>query len=76
MYRNRLHYQFNRNRRLISRLNLEFFALRQCAMNRGLGGWISPLSSIVIVKSQQWQCDDRQANPSQYICTSRPILRI
>jgi len=41
--RDRLHYQFNRNRRLILRLNLAFLALRQCAMNRGFGGWISPL---------------------------------
>jgi len=40
--RNRLHYEFNRNRRLISRLTMEFFALRrQCAMNRGFEGWVS-----------------------------------
>jgi len=44
--RNRLHCQFNRNRRLRSRLNYEIFNLHHCAPNRGLGGWIS---SFIIV---------------------------
>jgi len=44
--RNRLHWQFNRNRRLLSRLNLEIFTIHHCAMNRDCGGWFS--SSIVI----------------------------
>jgi len=39
--RNRLHCQFNRNRRLRSRLNLEIFTLHRCALNRGCGGWFS-----------------------------------
>jgi len=38
---NRSHYQINRDRRLLPRLNLEFFALRQCAMGGCLGGWVS-----------------------------------
>jgi len=38
--RNR-HYEFNRKRRLLSRLNLEFFTLRHCAMNRGFESRIS-----------------------------------
>jgi len=46
--RNRLYCQFNRNRRLLSRLNLEIFNLHlhHCALNRGFGGWIS---SFIIV---------------------------
>jgi len=32
--RNRLHCQFNRNRRLLSRLNLEIFTLHHCAKPR------------------------------------------
>jgi len=44
--RNRLHCQFNRNRRLLSRLNFEIFTLHHCAMNRGYGGWVS---SFIIV---------------------------
>jgi len=36
--RNRLHCQFNRNRRLRSRLNLEIFTLHHCVLNRGCGG--------------------------------------
>jgi len=43
---NRLHCQFNRNRRLLSRLNLEIFTLHHCAMNHGCGGRVS---SFVIV---------------------------
>jgi len=43
---NRLHCQFNRNRRLLSRLNLEIFTLHHCAMNRGWGGWVP---SFIIV---------------------------
>jgi len=39
--RNRLHRQFNRNRRLFSRLNLQIFTLHHCALNRGCGGWVS-----------------------------------
>jgi len=39
--RNRLHCQFNRNRRLRSRLNLEIFTLHQCALHGGWGGWVS-----------------------------------
>jgi len=46
--RNRLHHQFNRNRRLISRLNLEFLALRQCAV---LEAGFPLLLLIAIVKS-------------------------
>jgi len=37
----RLHRKFNRNRRLISRLNLEIFILHHCAVNRSFGGWVS-----------------------------------
>jgi len=44
--RNRLHCQFNRNGRLLSRLNLEIFTLHHCAMNRGFGAWDS---SFIIV---------------------------
>jgi len=45
--RNQLHCQlFNHNRRQLSRLNLEIFTLRHCAMNRGCGGWFS---SFIIV---------------------------
>jgi len=44
--RNRLHFQFNRNRRLVWRINLEIFSLHHCALNRGCGGWVS---SLVIV---------------------------
>jgi len=39
--RNRLHCQFNRNRRLLSQLNLEIVTLHHCAMNRGFGGCVS-----------------------------------
>jgi len=38
--RNRLHCQFNRNRPLLSRLNLDIFTLHHCALNRGCGGWV------------------------------------
>jgi len=38
---NRLHCQFHRNRRLLSRLNLDIFNLHHCAMNPGCGGWVS-----------------------------------
>jgi len=41
--RNRLHCQFNRNRRLLSRLNLEMFTLYHYAMNRGCGSCIVDL---------------------------------
>jgi len=44
--RDRLHCQFNRNRRLLPRLNLEIFTLHHCAMHRGCGGWVS---SFIIV---------------------------
>ena len=44
--RDRLHCQFNRNRRLLSRLNLEIFTLHHCAMNRGCGSWVS---SFIII---------------------------
>jgi len=44
--RNRLHCQFNRNRRLLSRLNLDIFTLHHCALNHGCGGWVS---SFIIV---------------------------
>jgi len=50
--RNRLHCQLNRNRRFISRLNLEIFILHHCAMNRDCGGWVPPLSSFVMVMFQ------------------------
>jgi len=43
---NRLHCHFNRNRRLLSRLNLEIFTQHHCAMNSGCGGWVS---SFIIV---------------------------
>ena len=43
---NRLHCQFNRNRRLISRLNLEIFPQHHSALNHGCGGWVS---SFIIV---------------------------
>ena len=39
--RNRLHCQFNHNRRLLSRLNLEIFILHHCTLSRGGGGWVS-----------------------------------
>jgi len=39
--RNRLHCQFNRNRRLRSRLKLDIFTLHHCALNRGCGDWVS-----------------------------------
>jgi len=39
--RNRLHCQFNRNRRLRSRLTLEIFILHHCALNHGCDGWVS-----------------------------------
>jgi len=44
--RNRLHCQFNRNRRLLLRLNLKIVALHRFAMNRGCGGLVS---SFIIV---------------------------
>jgi len=44
--RTRLSCQFNRNRRLRSRLNLEIFTLYHCALKRGCGGWVS---SFIIV---------------------------
>jgi len=44
--RNRLHCQFNRNRRLLSGLNLEIFTLHHCVMNRCSCGWVS---SFIIV---------------------------
>jgi len=44
--RNRLHCQFNRNRQLLSRLNLESFTLHHCVMSRGCGGYVS---SFIIV---------------------------
>jgi len=43
---NRLHCQFNRNRRLISRLNLEIFTLHHCVMNHSCGSWVS---SFIII---------------------------
>jgi len=50
--RKRLHCQFNRNRRLSSRLNLDIFTLHRCALNRGCGGWVSFLLSFVMVMFQ------------------------
>jgi len=50
--RNRLHCQFNRNRRLHSRLNSEIFTLHHCALNRGLVAGFPPLSSFVMVMFQ------------------------
>jgi len=44
--RNRLHCQFNRNRRLLTRLNLEIFTQHHCAMNRGFGGWVSSFTIV------------------------------
>jgi len=44
--RDQLHCQFNRNRRLRSRLNFVIFTLHHCALNRGYGGWVS---SFIIV---------------------------
>jgi len=49
---NRLHCQFNRNRRLLSRINLEIFTQHHCALNHGCGGWVSSLSSFVMVMFQ------------------------
>ena len=43
---NRLHCQFNRNRRLRLRLSLDISSPHHCALNRGCGGWVS---SLVIV---------------------------
>jgi len=42
----RLHRQFNRNRRLLSRLNLEIFILHHCVMNGGFGGWDSSFITV------------------------------
>jgi len=50
--RNRLHCQFNRNRRLLSRLNLEIFTLHRCTMNLRCGGWFPPLSSFCYVSRE------------------------
>jgi len=50
--RNRLHCQFNRNRRLGSRLILEIFTLHHCAMNRGCGGWVSSFIIVFMVMFQ------------------------
>jgi len=44
--RNRLHCQFNRNRRLCSRLNLDIFTLHHCALSRGCGGWVSSFNIV------------------------------
>jgi len=44
--RNRLHCQFNRNRRLRSRINPEIFTQHHCALNHDCGGWVS---SFIIV---------------------------
>jgi len=38
--RNRLYCQFNRNRLLLSRLDLEIFTLHHCAINLDCGGWV------------------------------------
>jgi len=38
--RKRLNCQFNRKRRLLSRLNLEIFTQHHCAMNRDCGDWV------------------------------------
>ena len=50
--RNRSPCQFNRNRWLRSRLNLEIFTLNHCALKGGYGGWFPPLSSFVMVMFQ------------------------
>jgi len=42
----RLHCQFNRDRRLLSRLIIEIFTLHHCAMNRGFGGWVSSFIAV------------------------------
>jgi len=39
-------FQFNRNRRLVWRINLEIFTLHHCALNCGCCGWVS---SFIIV---------------------------
>jgi len=44
--RNRLHCQFNRNRRLLSRLNLEILTLHHCAMNGDCGGRVSSFTWV------------------------------
>jgi len=49
---NRLHCQFNRNPRLLLRFGLEIFTLHHCAMNRCCGGWVSSLSSFIMVMFQ------------------------
>jgi len=43
---NQLHCQFNRNRQLISRLNLEIFTQHHSALNHGCSGWVS---SFIII---------------------------
>jgi len=43
---NRLHCQINRDRRLLSRLNLEIFTLHHCAMNHSFGGWVSSFVTV------------------------------
>jgi len=64
--RNRLHYEFIRNRRLISQLDMEFFALRQRAMNHGFGGWVSSFSLVrsqyVTHASESISCKGRQVS--------------
>jgi len=44
--RNRSHCQFNRNRRLRSRTNLEIFIQHRCALNHRCGGWVSSFITV------------------------------
>jgi len=60
---NRLHCQFNRSRRLRSRLNLEIFTLHHCAPNHGCGGWVP---SCIIV------CYIFQGRPLDRLCALNP----
>ena len=57
------HCQFNRNRRLSSRSNLEIFTLHHCALNRVCGGWVS---SYIIV------CYMFQRRPLDRLCALNP----
>jgi len=51
--RNRLHCKFNRNRRLISRINLKIFILHHCAMNRSFGGCLSSYHHLLWLRFRE-----------------------
>jgi len=78
--RNRLHCKFNRNRRLIPRLNLEIFILHHCAMNRSFGGWFSSVSEEAICRLCALNPDSSTASTafvtnSRFVSASLPVGR-